>query len=350
MAEEQRLRIGIVGAGGIVRARHLPGLRDIPGVDVVAVANRTRESGERVAAEWRIPHVVDDWRQLVAREDIDAVLIGTWPYTHCAVTLAALEAGKHVFCQARMAMNLGEARLMLQAAMASDRVTMLCPAPHGLKGDRVVRRLLGEDFVGRLRLIRLTSLSDTYADPARPLTWRQDRQLSGRNVLALGIYAEVIHRWVGYAKRVSAMLQTVVGERPLPGTGQNATVELPDSLVVVGLMESGAELNLTMSGVIPNAPHDTLEVYGDQGALVYDFAADALRGCRGSGPWADIPISPNEEGRWTAEADFVAAIRQGRPKPKVCPDFLDGYKYMEFVEAVWQSHGQHRHVDLPMKV
>ena len=345
MPAENPIRIGIVGAGGIVRTRHLPGLKRL-GVRVVAVANQSLESGRRVTAEWGIPEVMTDWRRLVARDDIDAVLIGTWPYMHCPVTLAALEAGKHVFCQARMALDLDEARRMLRAAMKSDRVTMLCPPPMGLKGDRVMQRLLAEGLVGQPRLIRLTSLSKVYADPSQPLLWRQDRRLSGRNVLALGIYAEVIHRWLGYAKRVAAFMHTFVAERTLAGGRDTVRVEIPDSLTVIGEMENGAELNIAMSGAIPHAPQDTLEVYGDQGALIYNFAEDTICGARGDGAWQEIPIKPSDERPWTVEQDFVAAILHRR---EVHPDFHDGYKYMEFVEAVWQSHGQRRHIDLPMQ-
>lgn len=352
MSDTSRLRVGIIGAGGIVRQRHLPGLKKL-GVEVVAVANRTEASGRKVAAEWDIPDVHADWRELVARDDLHAVFIGTWPYMHCPVTLAALEAGKHVFCQARMAMNLTEARDMLRASMRTDRVTMLCPPPHGLKGDRVMRRLMSEGLVGRIRLARLTSLSDALADPEAPLSWRQDRRCSGHNVLTLGIYAEVLHRWLGYARRLSAQMSTFITERRLPGNDEVVPVEIPDCLSAVAKLESGAELTIAMSGVVPHGPEDTLEIFGDRGGLIYNFAQDTITGCKGDGPWQEIPITPAEEQPWTVEADFIEAVRaveSGKQAPAVHPDFHDGYKYMEFVEAVWQSDGQRRQIDLPMAV
>jgi len=344
------VRVGIVGAGGIVRSRHLPGLKKIAGVELVAVSNRTVDSASRVAREWDIAEVVPDWRDLVARDDIDAVVIGTWPYLHCPVTLAALDAGKHVFCQARMALNLDEAAQMLRAAMRSDRVTMLCPPPHGLKGDNVMRRLLGNGRVGKVHLIRLTSLSGVFADPQQPIHWRQDRRLSGRNVLTLGIYAEVIHRWLGHARRVSANLWTSVPQRPSADGRSMVPVEIPDNVLVSGRMESGAGLEIAMSGVVPNAVDDLLEVYGDRGAVRYNFARDTITAAHVGEPWEEVPISPAEERHWTVEADFIAAIREGRGGINLHPDFHDGYKYMEFLEAVWQSHGQRRHVDLPMNL
>ncbi|HUZ18670.1 MAG TPA: Gfo/Idh/MocA family oxidoreductase, partial [Spirochaetia bacterium] len=106
---KKSLRIGIVGAGRNTRSRHIPGLRAIPGVEISAVCNRTRESSERAARELGIPRVYPTWEELVRAEEVDAVVIGTWPYMHCPITVAAIEAGKHVLCEARMAMNGAEA-------------------------------------------------------------------------------------------------------------------------------------------------------------------------------------------------------------------------------------------------
>ncbi|MBF8299605.1 MAG: ligC, partial [Dehalococcoidia bacterium] len=99
----QQIRVGIVGAGANTRERHIPGLKAMEGVEVVGVANRSMESGQRAAKEYGIPQVFDTWLDLVESDEIDAVVIGTWPYMHCPVTLAALENNKHVLTEARMA-------------------------------------------------------------------------------------------------------------------------------------------------------------------------------------------------------------------------------------------------------
>ena len=88
------IRIGIVGLGGICRQRHVPGLKKIAGVELVAMANRSRESGEQAAREFGIPEVAKSWEDIVGRDDLDAILIGTWPCMHRAVSMAALESGK----------------------------------------------------------------------------------------------------------------------------------------------------------------------------------------------------------------------------------------------------------------
>ena len=77
------IRVGFIGAGANTRLHHLPKLRAQPGVELAAVANRSRESGERVAKEFGVAKVYDDWREVVKAPDLDAICIGTWPYTHC---------------------------------------------------------------------------------------------------------------------------------------------------------------------------------------------------------------------------------------------------------------------------
>ena len=117
------IRIGIVGAGANTRSRHIPGFKAIEGVEVVGVANRSRVSSERAAREFGIARAYDTWQELVEDDAIDAVMIGTWPYLHCPVTLAALDAIKHVLTEARLAMELADAQAMLAAERASPQLT-----------------------------------------------------------------------------------------------------------------------------------------------------------------------------------------------------------------------------------
>ena len=92
MSTTSAIRIGIVGAGANTRSRHIPNLKSQTGVEIVSVCNRSAESSDRVAKEFGIPRVCQHWKELVESSDIDAVVIGTWPYLHCPVTLAALAA------------------------------------------------------------------------------------------------------------------------------------------------------------------------------------------------------------------------------------------------------------------
>ena len=131
------IRVGVVGAGGNTKLHHIPKLKKIDGVEIATVANRSRASSEKVAKEFGIPRVHDNWQDLVNDAQIDAVVIGTWPYMHCPVTLAALATGKHVLTVARIALNAAEARQMLAASRARPNlVTQVVPGPTTFAADR----------------------------------------------------------------------------------------------------------------------------------------------------------------------------------------------------------------------
>src|SRR2546427_6209439 len=152
----QTIRVGFVGAGANSRKHHIPKLRAQPGIELTAVANRTKESGDRIAAEFGVKRVYGDWRELVRASDIDAVCIGTWPNTHCEITRAVLENGKHVLCEARMAVDAAEGRRMLDAARrAPHLVAQLVPAPNTLEVDSTVQALLAEGYVGETLAIEI---------------------------------------------------------------------------------------------------------------------------------------------------------------------------------------------------
>src|ERR1700720_1505647 len=197
--DNHKLRIGIVGAGNIVRTRHLPALKKNPDAEIVAVSNSTYESSEQFCKELCPGSTpMAHWADLPPAPHLDIIWIGTPPYMHSAVTISALEAGKHVFCQARMSMDLAEAEEMLATSKRyPELVTMLCPPPYGMRADLLVKKLLAENYIGRPHHVRLQSLTSAYLDPDAPAHWRQKIELSGLNVLTLGIYIEVVQRWLG---------------------------------------------------------------------------------------------------------------------------------------------------------
>src|SRR5213596_1823449 len=166
----RKLRIGIIGAGGIVKQRHLPAFKRRSDLEIVAISNSTYESAEKFCQE-NVPTAVPiaNWPDLVALPDIDIIWIGTPPYMHSAVTVSALEAGKHVFCQARMANDRAVAEEMLAASKRyPELVTMLCPPPFGMRADLLVKKLLAENAIGTPHAVRLQSFTGVYLNPEAP--------------------------------------------------------------------------------------------------------------------------------------------------------------------------------------
>jgi predicted dehydrogenase len=343
------LRIGIIGAGQIARKRHLPGFAAIPGVRVHGVCNLHRESTARVAREFGIPKLYGSWENLVEDDEIDAIVIGAWPYLHCPVTLAAIGARKHVLTQARMAMNAREAQRMHDAAAEHpDLAMMIVPSPYGLVGDAFVRSLIDDGYLGTLREVHVSGLTSELADPATPIGWRQISKYSGYNMLTLGILYESALRWTPPVRGVFAVATKHIGKRIEPETGQSARVGSPDSVQVLTSHEGGACGSYRLSGVTWHENRMGIAMYGSEGTLVYELKRDELvGGRRKDSAIKPIPIPEKLKGGWQVEADFIAAVRRERPVTRT--DFATGVRYMQFTEAVARSSRHQHPVGLPLQ-
>ena len=336
---QQRIGIGFIGAGGIAKQRHLPGLKKVPGVEFVAVANRRRESAEEVAREWGIATVHDDWRKVLETPGVDAVFIAAPPILHKEATLAALKAGKHVFSQARMARDYAEAKEMYDAAQRTQLRTMLSPPPHAMGADYMVKRLIQrENFLGKPLEVHVYGLTNQFADPNAPKHWRQDMEINGKNIYLLGMYAEVVHRWLGFNRRIQAITKV---HHPHKG-------DIPESAVVAAEMENGALATYHLGGVSHHPQPNRVEMHGSEGTLIVSLAANAgdVQGAKKGEELKSIPVPAEERREWLAEEEFIRAIREGGP---VTPDFHEGLKYMEFTEAVWRSSEEGRAIELPLE-
>jgi len=220
------IRLGFVGAGTIAEDRHVPGFRAIPGVELTSVVNRTPESSAAAARAFGFARTHPTWQDLVADPAINAVVVGTWPYLHAPVTIAALDAGKHVLSQARMAMNAKEARAMVDAARRHpDLTTMLVPASHTYWVDARLHGLLRDGSIGDLRTVDGNWNEPDVCDPGEH--WRHQRRYSGNNVQGVGPLYEVFLRWLGPADAVTARTDLYEPHKPGPG-GQPVIADLPD--------------------------------------------------------------------------------------------------------------------------
>ena len=346
MSNNETIRVGIVGAGNNTRLRHIPGLQEIEGVEIVSVVNRSRESSQRVASEFGIPKVYDSWKELVEAPDTSAIVIGTWPYLHYPITMAAIAANKHVLCEARMAMNAWEARQMWDAARARpDLVTQIVPSPFSLHVDKTIQRLIREGYLGDILAIEVNASNGNFLDPQGPLHWRHDFDLSGYNIMALGIWYEALMRWVGTAKTVTANGKTFVNQRKDAESGSLKSIQIPDRLAVLADMVCGAQASLLLSDVDGGVKRFEATLYGSEGTI--RFANGELSGIRrGDNGFSPISIPDEEKGEWQVEAEFIQAIRGQRVVTHTT--FADGVKYMEFTEAVSRSMLENKTISLPL--
>lgn len=347
MGTNEEIRIGIVGAGNNTRLRHIPGFQQLDGVEVISVANRSRESGERTAEEFGISKVYDNWVDLVDADDTNAICIGTWPYLHCPITLRALERGKHVLTEARMAMNASEARSMLSASREHpDLITQVVPSPFTFRVDSTVEKLVSDGYLGDILAIDLLATQGGFIDNDAPLSWRTDIDLSGNNIMTMGIWYEALMRWVGPATRVKALTQTSTKQR-LDSSGTLRTVVIPDHVDIICAMACGGIAHLRISSVMGLAKTSGITIYGTEGTINWDAPTQKLfGGRRGDSKLEEILIKPEHEGSWQVEQEFVRAIR-GEQFVELTR-FEDGLRYMEFTDAVNISARSGESIDLPL--
>lgn len=344
------IRVGIVGLGANTRLRHVPGLQECDNVEIVSVCNRRPESTEQAASEYGIPKTFNNWQDLVADGDINAVVIGTWPYLHCDITVAALQAGKHVLVEARMARNADEAHRMYEVSRQHDSlVTQIVPSPFGLRVHQVVMEMLNEGYVGDLREVVVLGCHSGQADPSSPFHWRQSAELSGLNMLVMGILHETLIRWVPDPVRVLAQTQIFTQQRPDPKTQELVDVGTPDSVHVLTELPGGARGIYHLSGVVHHAPPMQIRIFGSEGTLqcICDPDDRLFAARRGDTEFKEVSIPAEKEGGWRVEADFVNAIRGGRSIDRT--DFATGVRYMEFTEAVARSATDGQAVHLPLE-
>ena len=345
-AREAPIRVGIIGAGGIVSSVHVPGLKRQPGVELVSVANRSLESSRRAADELGVARAYASWQELLEAGGLDAVLIGTWPYMHRTITLAALDLGLHVLCQARMANNAAEAREMLAASQRHpELVCQLVPSSGTYRIDRALQRLLAEGFVGELLSVDVQMLQRGFASFDGELDWRHDPELSGINVLNVGGTYESAMRWLGPGNRVMAMTRVHVPTRR-DEQGRRHAATIPDHVEVLYELAQGAPVHMKFSETTGLSAGNQTWIFGSEGTIHVDSEQRIFTGRRGDQALAELANPREQQAFHRVEEEFVNAIR-GRERVTM-NTFETGVRYMEWTEAIYRSAASGSAVQLPL--
>jgi predicted dehydrogenase len=336
----QKVRIGIIGAGNYTTSRMLPGFQKVEDCEVTAVANRRRESAEKVATQFGIPRVFDDWRQVIESPDVDAILIGTPPNVHKEMTLAALDAGKHVLVQTRIATTADDARAMhakAEEVRSRGIIAMLVPPGPYHRAKRFVQHLLQSGYAGPLRHVQSFNLSSSFADSSTPLTvGRNDLELYGPyNAGQIALSYDVMIPWTGHATRVLAQRATFTPERPASPGGPMTRAYYPEEVTVIAETESGA-LAMNLLNWSIHFGESRVELYGAEGTIVVKQRGDEiLAGRAGDDKLQPLPIPQEHDHPWQVEQEFVGLIRGEAEEPSFT--FQDGVKNMEYLEASYHS-------------
>jgi predicted dehydrogenase len=343
-----KIRLGIIGAGGFTRGRMLPNFQKLPDIDVVVVCNRRLESAQQVASQFNIPDTTDDYRQVLERSDVDAVFIGAPPNLHKEAVLGALDTGKHVLCQTRIALTPDEAIEMNAAAQAAARrgvkSMLVRPAPYA-RYQKYLTHLVDSGYFGELRQVMSYCIMPQFARRDTPREYRQTHAGFGPyNAMQLGLYWDVMSPWVGRAERVLAHGHTFIKGRPESPGGPMVPVEKPDSLTAIAETDRG----IVASNVQWWGAHfgtSRVELYGEEATVVYNNQGDVVLGARvGDEGLQPLDVPAEHDDPWHVEADFAALIRGDLEQAPFT--FEDGIRNMQYLKAVTESMNEGQWVEV----
>lgn len=317
------VRVGVIGAGGIVRWAHLPSLRLLHDrVDVKVVFSRSIERAREVAIKFGVSEATDDWRGIISRGDIDAVIIATPNYTHKTITVEAARAGKHVFLEKPIALSVRDGlEIVSEAAKAGIKLMVghcLRFWPEYMK----VREAVTSNAIGEPRVARAYRLSGfpTWAE------WHRFKDLSGGVVLDLMIHDLDFLRWTlgdvdevfGYAARFS-----------------ETSIDSVDHAMAILRFKDGAIAYVEASWSFPREfPFTTyLEVAGTRGLLTVDSRSTwTVSLFKGN---AQESLAPMDRNAYFNELKSFIEWVQGREKPPIEP--VEAVEAVRIALAVYKS-------------
>jgi predicted dehydrogenase len=344
--------IGIIGAG-FARTTQIPGFKNCEGARGVVIASAHRAHAEEVAREFDIPNVADDWRGVIERDDVDLVSIVTPVVTHYEMTMAALDAGKHVLCEKPMAMNAGEARQMMERAREKNVLALIDHELRFLPGRQKVAELVRRGDIGTPWHARCVFRSGQRADPNRPWNWWSDVKQGGGALGAIGSHIVDAFRWLlnTEVSEVLGQLSTHVPKRrDQAGDMREVTTDDEANLLLrFDGQSSGLTGNASLSMVQAGASAHLVEIFGSEGAVKVDGNGCVWSAKRGDTEWTSIEIDHGHlapgmaEGSWSRgftafSQKIIDALREGRTTVAGAATFADGYRTQLVLDAARRSH------------
>jgi predicted dehydrogenase len=365
---------GFMGAAHSVGWRQAPAVFELPDdVEMAVLVGRNAGAVADAAAKWGWAESATDWREVIARDDIDIVDIVTPGDSHAEIAVAALAAGKHVLCEKPLSNTVDEAVQMTEAA--AEAATRGVRATVGFTYRRVpavtvLRDLIAEGRIGTVHQVRAAYRQDWLVDPQTPLAWRLQKEHAGSGALGdIGAHIIDMTQFVtgDRIESVSGVIDTIVKQRPLQqsGSGLSGTaaegfgeVTVDDVAIFTARLAGGALASFEATRFATGRKNAlTIEVSGDKGALAFDLenlnslrfydrtVDEALQG------FTDIlvtePVHPYVSAWWPAghmlgyehgfvhqAKDFVEGIVGATD---VRPTFAEGLAVQQVLAAVEES-------------
>ncbi|NDJ74948.1 MAG: Gfo/Idh/MocA family oxidoreductase [Chloroflexi bacterium] len=290
------LRVAVIGTGFGARVQ-LPGFLSLADVVVVALCGASDRKTKDIANQYGVRAVYTDFEQMLVDVAPDIVSIVTPPDWHHAMVLAALQVGAHVLCEKPFALDVAQAREMLDEATARNLVHILDFEFRYLPARYYQKVLVDQGYIGEPVLLEATMMSPMRWDPERPWNWWMDAECGGGILGALGSHYIDAFRWLS-GREVQAVAASLFTSphyawRPMPdGSGDQPVTS--DDTVSLALEFDGGLPGLVNLCAVAGGEHDVLAVHGTEGALVVRNHLE-LWGRRRDEPFDLIPVPEEYE-------------------------------------------------------
>lgn len=189
-----KVRVGIVGTSGWAEFMYLPALQSHPQAEIAAICGRNQGSVKDLAGKHHIPHIFTDYKEMIHRGGLDAILIGTPDDLHYEMTMQGLSAGLHVLCDKPLAVTAQQAWEMYQAAETAKVIHMVLFTYRWMPFFRYVKDLIDQGYVGRFYHAEFRYLMG-YARQKEYL-WRFDQKRANGALGDLGVHMIDMARWL----------------------------------------------------------------------------------------------------------------------------------------------------------
>jgi predicted dehydrogenase len=354
------IRIGVIGATparGWGTAAHLPALQALEEFEVTAVATTHLATARATAEAFGVPLAFADDAELVSRPEVDAVAITVKVPEHDRLIRAALAAGKHVFSEWPLGVDLGQATALADLAQASGVHHIIGLQGYHAPGARFVRELIENGDVGLPLTVSVVAAGGPAGRRIPQANVYATDVAAGATVLSIstGHILATLARAVGELRQVSAVVASINKETTVIETGQTVPVTAPDQVVLAGMLEGGAVASIAVQGgSAPVTPGFELRIVGTEATLVVRPATPgaihitdwAISISKPEGSTADLPVPerfspipaavPAGPPRNVAVLyrEFARAISDGQP---AAPDFATAVRYHQLLENIQRA-------------
>jgi len=331
------VRVGVIGAGAITQVAHLPVLRKLKGIEVVAICDTDMPKARALADRFKVPDAFSDIEELLEYEKLDAIAICTPNHLHEPHVMAALSANLHVFVERPLALNAPEVQQVLRAAEKKKRVLMVA-LNHRYRSDvQIVRSFVQSGELGKVQSVR--GSWHVFRPSRSQLGWRTRRdEAGGGAMLDLGYAILDLGLWLADGPkpvRVSASLD-LSGDGSVEPSGSAFVVCENDFSVFLDVtwrhIGEGERFGVGVRGSRGTAGINPLHVWKELHGVPTDVAPTGSIG-------RENPFTASYRAEW---AHFMACIHgQGTP-----PDNKEQITLHRVIDAIYQSAKEGRDVEL----